>query len=155
MHISSVPCIWPSTGCGSGLEAMQRSIANASVSGHTALHVDNAVLPQVYERTVYKIHHALANNIRFLPGSNEDLCVSAASDGFVKIFDLDLGESSAEVRCLPWHILHTVIICRMAVDRSGIIEPTRQAPAELSFKAAPSSATKTCCCATGEAEPES
>lgn len=56
---------------------------------------------QVYERTVYKIHQALANNIRFLPGGNEDLCVSAASDGFVKVFDLELGESSAQV-CSRW-----------------------------------------------------
>lgn len=54
------------------------------------------VAPQVYERTVYKIHHALTNNIRFLPG-NDDLCCSASSDGFLKVFDLEIGESSAQV----------------------------------------------------------
>ena len=55
------------------------------------------VLLQVYERTVYRIHQALTNNIRFLRGSNEDLCVSVAGDGFVKVWDLELGESSAQV----------------------------------------------------------
>lgn len=52
---------------------------------------------QVYERTVYRIHQALTNNIRFLHGGSEDHCVSVAGDGCVKVFDLDLGESSAKV----------------------------------------------------------
>ena len=52
---------------------------------------------QVYERTVHRIHQALTNNIRFLQGGSDDLCVSVAGDGYVKVFDLDLGESSAQV----------------------------------------------------------
>lgn len=52
---------------------------------------------QVYERAVYRIHQALTNNIRFLHGGSEDHCVSVAGDGCVKVFDLDLGESSAKV----------------------------------------------------------
>ena len=52
---------------------------------------------QVYERTTYRIHQALTNNIRFLHGGSEDHCVSVAGDGCVKVFDLDLGESSAKV----------------------------------------------------------
>ncbi len=62
-----------------------------------------SIVAQVCERTVYKIHQALTNNIRFLPG-NDDMCCTASSDGLVKVFDLELGESSAKVgsrACLP------------------------------------------------------
>ena len=39
---------------------------------------------QVYERTVYRLHQALANNLRFLGGGDGMLCASASSDGLLK-----------------------------------------------------------------------
>ena len=39
---------------------------------------------QVYERTVYRLHQALANNLRFLGGGDGMSCASASSDGLLK-----------------------------------------------------------------------
>jgi WD40 repeat protein len=52
-------------------------------------------LLQVHDRTIYSnIHRALVNSIRYaswLPGGFN--CASASSDGTVKLFDVETGES--------------------------------------------------------------
>eukprot|EP00884_Botryococcus_braunii_P017509 jgi/Botrbrau1/4441/Bobra.0348s0029.2 len=45
---------------------------------------------KVHERTVYNMNRALTNNLRFVPGSDYD-CISASSDGKLRIFDVETG----------------------------------------------------------------
>ena len=40
---------------------------------------------RVHERSVYKPHGALTNNIRFLPGRNGTAAVSCGTDGKLKV----------------------------------------------------------------------
>ena len=66
------------------------------------LHVQVAVWDhaKVCERTVFNMHMALTNNIRFLPGSDGMQACSASTDGKLK----------ARGQCLH-HSMHTPLLC--------------------------------------------